>query len=67
MHLKLREEQPKIITYLFRLLYQDLMRTTDQKITMDTNIKRRKLIKHSNNENQQTQQKRTKEERKKKN
>ena len=32
MHLKLKDEQLKVITYIYRLLYKDLMVTTNQNI-----------------------------------
>ena len=36
IHLKLRDEQLKTILYVYRLLYQNLMVTENQKSTIDT-------------------------------
>ena len=65
MHLKLKDQQLKTILFLYRLLYQNLMVTANQKSTIDTQKRKRntnttlKLVIKS-------QEKRTKEEGKKK-
>ena len=40
MHLELRDQQLKIILYIYGWLYQNLMGTTNQKTMMDTHIKK---------------------------
>ena len=42
MHLKLRDQQLKTIMYLYRLLYQNLMATANQKSTIDIHKKRKR-------------------------
>ena len=42
MHLKLRDQQLKTILYIYRLLYQNLMVTTNQKSTIDTHTQKKK-------------------------
>ena len=45
MHLKLRGQQPKTILNIYRLLYQNLMVSTNQKTTIDALIKMKKQTK----------------------
>ena len=47
MCLNLRGQQLKIIIFIFRLLYINLMVTTNQKSTIDTHTKKRKEFKHN--------------------
>ena len=47
MHLKLRDQQLKTILYIYRLLYQNLMVTTNQKSTIDIHKKNKKESKHN--------------------
>jgi len=47
MHLKLRDQQLKTILYIYRLLYQKLMGTTDQNSTTDIHTKKKKQSKHN--------------------
>ena len=44
MHWKLRGQQLKIILYIYRLLYQNLMGTTNQKSTVHTHTQKEKAI-----------------------
>ena len=65
MHLKLRDQQLKTIMYIYRLLYQNLMVTTNEKSVIDIHTKKKKESKNNTKDNQ-SHEKRTKEERKKK-
>ena len=47
MHLKLKDWQHKTIFFIYRLLYQNLMVTTNQKSTIDTQTKKTKAYKHN--------------------
>ena len=40
MHLKLRDQQLNTIMYIYSLLYQDLMLTTNQKSTINIHTKK---------------------------
>ena len=40
MHLQLRDQQLKTISYIYRLLYQNLRVTANQKSTIDTQIRK---------------------------
>ena len=42
MHLKLRDQKLKTIMYLYKLLYQNLMVTTNQKSIIDIHTKKKK-------------------------
>ena len=42
MHLKLKDQQLKTILSIYRLLYQNLMVTTNQKSAIDTHTKKEK-------------------------
>ena len=53
MHWKLRDQQLKTILYIYRLLYQNLMGTTNQKSTIDTHTKKKKQTKHSTKDRHQ--------------
>ena len=43
MHLQLRDQQPKTITYMYRLLHQNFRETANQKSTIDTQTKKKQL------------------------
>ena len=47
MHLKLKDQQLKTILFIYRMLYQNLMITTNQKSTIDTHTKKKKESKHN--------------------
>ena len=47
LHLKLRDQQFKTTLYIYRLLYQNLMGTANQKSTIDTHTKKTKQPKHN--------------------
>ena len=67
MHLKLKDQQLKAILFIYRLLYQNLMVTTNQESTVDTHTQKKKESKHNTiNLVIKSQEKRTKEEGKKK-
>ena len=53
MHLKLRDQQLKTIVYRYRLLYQNLMVTTNQKSTINTHAKKKKQSKHNSKDSHQ--------------
>ena len=53
MHLRLRDHQLKTILYIYRLLYKNLMVTTDQKSTIDTHTKKKKQSKHNSKDSHQ--------------
>ena len=42
MHLKLRDQQFKTIMYIYRLLYKNLMATTNQKFIIDIHTKKKR-------------------------
>ena len=42
MHLKLKDQQLKIVLLIYRLLYQNLMITANQKFVIDTHTKKGK-------------------------
>ena len=65
-HLKLKDQQLKIILFIYRLLYQSLMVTTNQKSTVDTHTKKKKESNTTLTLAIKSQEKRTKEEGKKK-
>ena len=44
MHLKLKDQQLKIVLLIYRLLYQNLMITANQKFVIDTHTKKEKGI-----------------------
>ena len=41
MHLKLKDQQLKIILHIYRMLHQNLVGTTNQKKTIDTHFKKK--------------------------
>ena len=47
MHLKLRDQQLKIIIYMYRLLHNNFMVTTNQKSVIDIHIQRNPNTKDS--------------------
>ena len=47
MHLKLRDQQLKTILYIYRLLYQNFMVTTNQKSVIDTHTNKKKQSKQN--------------------
>ena len=47
MHLKLKDQQLKIVLLIYRLLYQNLMITANQKFVIDTHTKKKKESKHN--------------------
>ena len=53
MCLKLRDQQFKTIIYLYRLLYQNLMVTTNQKSIIDIHTKKKKESKHNTKDSHQ--------------
>ena len=46
-HFKLKEQQLKTILFIYSLLYQNPMGTTNQKSTIDTHTKNKKQSKHT--------------------
>ena len=53
MHWKLRDQQLKTILYIYRLLYQNLMGTANQKSMIDTHTKKKKQSKHNTKDRHQ--------------
>ena len=53
MHLKLRDQQLKTVLYIYRLLHQKLMVTTNQKSTIDVCTKKKKQYKHNTKDSHQ--------------
>ena len=66
MQLKLRDQQLKIITYIYRLLYKNLTVTANQKCIIDTQMKKRKESKHNTKDSHQITREENKEEEKNK-
>ena len=66
MHLKLKERQSKTILYIYRLLYQNLMRAANQNLKQTNILKKKKQTKYNTKYSQQITKKKTKEEGKKK-
>ena len=56
MHLKLRDQLLKTTLYIHRLLYQNLMVTTNQKSTIDTYTRKKKKQSKHNNSHQITKE-----------
>ena len=54
MHLQLRDQQLKTISYTYRLLYQNFRITANQKSTMDTQTKKRHLKYNTKDSHQNT-------------
>ena len=65
MHLQLRDQQPKTISCIQRLLYQNFRITTNQKSTIDTQTNKIKQIKYITRLVIQPQEERTREGKKK--
>ena len=53
MHWKLRDEKFGTILYMYRLLYKNLMGTTNKKFAMDTHTKNKKQSKHNTKDRHQ--------------
>ena len=64
MHLKLRDQQLKTTLYIYRLLYQNLMGTANQKTTIDTHKKKKKQLKQNTKDTHQTTREENKRKRK---
>ena len=47
MHFKLKDQQLKIVLFIYRLPYQNLIVTTNQKPTIDTHTQNKKESKHN--------------------
>ena len=53
MHSNLRDQQLKAIDHIYRLLYINLMVTTQQKSVMDTHTQKKKEPKHNTKDRHQ--------------
>ena len=47
MHLKSKDQQLKIVLLIYRLLYQNLMISANQKFVIDTHTQKKKESKHN--------------------
>ena len=65
MHWKLRDQQLKTTFYIYRLLYQNLMGTTNQISAIDTHTKKKKQSKHNTKDRHQVKREQKKKGRKK--
>ena len=65
MHLQLRDQQLKTISYTYRLLYQHFRITANQKSTIDTQTKKKNQLKQNTKDSQQTTEKRREKKKKK--
>ena len=54
MHLQLREQQPRTISYTYRLLYQNLRKTANQKSAIDTQTNKKNQLKYNTKDSHQT-------------
>ena len=54
MHLQLRDQQLKTILYIYRLLYQNLRVTANQKSTIDTHTNKKNQLKYNTKDSHQT-------------
>ena len=54
MNLQLREQQLKTISYIYRLLYQNLRATANQKFIADTQTSKENQLKNNTKGNHQT-------------
>ena len=54
MHLQLRDQQLKAISYVYRLLYQNFRITANQKSTIDTQINKKNQLKYNTKDSHQT-------------
>ena len=69
MHLKLRDKKLKTILCIYKLLYQNLMVTANQKSTIDIHTQKKKQSKHNTKDIHQVireESKRVKEEKRQK-
>ena len=53
MHLQLRDRQLKIISYIYRLLYQNFRVTKNQKSTIDTHANKKNQLKYNTKDSHQ--------------
>ena len=53
MHLELRDQQLKTISYTYRLLYQNLRVTAKQKSTIDTQTNKKNQLKYNTKDSHQ--------------
>ena len=56
MHLQLRDQQLKTISYTYRLLYQNFRITANQKSTIDTQTKKNQLKYNTKDSHQTTRE-----------
>ena len=54
MHLQLRDQQLKTISYTYRLLYQNFRITANQKSTIDTQTNKKNKLKYYTKDSHQT-------------
>ena len=54
MHLQLRNQQLKTISYIYRLLYQNFRITANQKSTIDTQTNKKNQLKYNTKASHQT-------------
>ena len=54
MHLQLRDQQLKTISYVYRLLYQNFRITANQKSTIDTQTNKKNQCKYNTKDSHQT-------------
>jgi len=54
MHLQLRDQQLKTISYIYRLLYQKFRATANQKPTTDTQTNKKNQLKYNTKDRHQT-------------
>ena len=62
MHLQLRDQQLKTISYTYRLLYQNLRVTAKQKSTIDTQTNKKNQLKYNTKDRHQTTEERIRKE-----
>ena len=53
-HLQIRDQQLKIISYTYRLLYQNFRIPTNQKSTIDTQTNKKHQLKYNTKDSHQT-------------
>ena len=54
MHLQIRDQQLKTISYIYRLLYQNFRITENQKSTIDTQTNKKNQLKYNTKDSHQT-------------
>ena len=54
MHLQLRDQQLKTISYIYRLLHQNFRINTNQKSTIDTQTNKKNQLKYNTKDSHQT-------------